>query len=73
MFLTAMTSINLKKHIIAIDSIHESKDAFMWCEEMIPINSWCWNVGSNADYFFFNEDKDAQFFITVHGGRYIDG
>tara|TARA_R110002167_G_C12450511_1_gene631706 strand:- start:512 stop:724 length:213 start_codon:yes stop_codon:yes gene_type:complete len=56
--------------MIAIDDVGESKDAFMWCKEKLKVNSWCYNVGSNADYFYFNEDKDAQFFITVHGGRY---
>ena len=66
-----MTSFN--KHMIAIDDIDESKNAFLWCKEKLKVNSWCYNVGSNADYFFFNEDKDAQFFITVHGGRYYDG
>jgi hypothetical protein len=66
-----MTSSN--KHMIAIDDIHESKDAFMWCKEKLKVNSWCYNVGSNADYFYFNEDKDAQFFITVFGGRYYNG
>ena len=66
-----MTSSN--KHMIAIDDVGESKDAFMWCKEKLKVNSWCYNVGSNADYFFFNKDKDAQFFITVHGGRYYHG
>ena len=68
-----MTSSDLKKHVIAIDDIHESKNAFMWCKEKIPINNWHFNGGSNADYFYFNEDEDAQYFLTVHGGRYVDG
>ena len=41
-----------------------------------PINVWNILVKifqADADYFFFNEDKDAQFFITVHGGRYCNG
>ena len=68
-----MTSSDTKKHVIAIDDIHESKDAFMWCKENISVSNWCHNVGSNADYFFFNKDEDAQFFITVHGGTYCNG
>ena len=68
-----MTSSDTKKHVIAIDDIHESKDAFMWCKEKISVSNWCHNVGSNADYFFFNKDEDAQFFITVHGRTYCNG
>jgi hypothetical protein len=62
-----------KRHVIAIEDITESKEAFVWCKEMLQVRKWNYWGGSNQDYFYFDDEKDAQYFLTVHGGRYVDG
>ena len=42
-----------KRHVIAIEDITESKEAFVWCKEMLQVRKWNYWGGSNQDYFYF--------------------
>ena len=59
-----------KKHRIVIDSYKSGDLAYKWCSDNVPLSEWTSVSDENSDSFYFEDEKYAQNFLLIHGGRY---
>ena len=59
-----------KKHRIIIDSYKSGDIAYQWCSDNVPLSEWTSVSDENSDSFYFEDEKYAQNFLLIHGGRY---
>ena len=59
-----------KNHRIIIDAYKSGDIAYKWCADNVPLSEWTAVASANGDSFYFEDEKYAQNFLLIHGGRY---
>ena len=57
-------------HRVVIDSYKKGDDAYQWCSDNLPLSEWTVVQDENAESFYFENERHAQNFLLMFGGRY---